>query len=129
MLKRCTKDLSNQSKEKKLKVPLVNLYLNMAELMQINEPILSRVFRDHENPMDTFNDEQLILNYRFDRQSIHELSDHLELDHSTFHSCALPAVLQLSIALWFYATGLFQSVIGEVFHVHKSTVCRVIHSF
>ena len=77
--------------------------------------------------MDTLNDEQLILNYRFDRQSIYELSDCLQLGHSTFRSCALPAVLQLLIALRFYATGSFQSVMGEVFHVHKSTVSRVIH--
>uniref|UniRef100_A0A3B3T239 DDE Tnp4 domain-containing protein n=1 Tax=Paramormyrops kingsleyae TaxID=1676925 RepID=A0A3B3T239_9TELE len=65
-----------------------------------------------ENPLDTLNDEQLILLYKFDRQSIYDLSD--------------PA-LQLMIALRFYATGSFQAVIGDVFHVHKSTVCRVIH--
>ena len=102
----------------------------MAEFMAINEEnerIPRRVFRDRENPMDTLNDEQLILHYRFDRQSIHNLSDRLELDHSTFRSCALPGFLQLMIALRFYATGSFQSVIGEVFHVHKATVCRVIH--
>nr|XP_023674188.1 putative nuclease HARBI1 [Paramormyrops kingsleyae] len=102
----------------------------MAEFMLIdneNERIPKRVFRDRENPLDTLNDEQLILLYKFDRQSIYDLSDRLQLDHSTNRSCALPAALQLMIALRFYATGSFQAVIGDVFHVHKSTVCRVIH--
>lgn len=76
--------------------------------------------------MEMLNDEQLILNDRFDRQSVHELSDRLELDHSTFRCCTLPPAQQLIIALRFYATGLFRSVTGEIFHVHKSKVCRVI---
>ncbi len=47
----------------------------MATFMLINEHILIRVFCDWENPTDTLNDEQLILHYRFDGQSIHDLSD------------------------------------------------------
>lgn len=33
---------------------------------------------------------------------------------------------QLLMALRFYATGSFQLVIGDVFNVHKSTICRVV---
>lgn len=77
--------------------------------------------------MDTLNDQQLRLHYRFGRQSIYDLSDRLDLDHPTFRSSALPAFLQLMIALRFYATGSFQSVLAEVFQIHRSTVCRVVH--
>ncbi len=68
--------------------------------------------------MDALNDEQLILHYR---QSIHDSSDRLELDHSTFRSCALRASLQLMIALQFYGTGSrrgisYPQVNGELHH-------------
>ena len=33
---------------------------------------------------------------------------------------------QLLIALRFYATGCFQLVDGDLFGVHKSTVCRIV---
>lgn len=42
---------------------------------------------------------------QFDQQSIYDFSNHLKLDPSTFCSCALPAVLQLRIALRFYVTS------------------------
>lgn len=34
---------------------------------------------------------------------------------------------QLLITLRFYATGTFQIVIGDLFNVHNSTVCKIIH--
>ena len=61
--------------------------------------------------MDMFNDKQQILNYRFDKHSIYDLSDCLKLDHSTFCSCALSAVLQLMIVLQLCPAGSFHSAI------------------
>ncbi len=61
----------------------------MAEFMAINDEnnhMPRRVFRNRENPMFTVNEEQLILHYRSDRQSIYDLSDRLELDQSTFRN-------------------------------------------
>lgn len=34
---------------------------------------------------------------------------------------------QLLVALRFYATGTFQLVIGDLFNVNQSTICRTIH--
>jgi nuclease HARBI1 len=34
---------------------------------------------------------------------------------------------QLLVTLRFYATGTFQLVVGDTFHVDKSTVCRTVH--
>ena len=39
---------------------------------------------------------------------------------------AVPPLQQLLIALRFYATGCFQLVDGDLFGVHKSTVCRIV---
>ena len=36
-------------------------------------------------------------------------------------------MLQLVIALRYYATGCFQLVVADLTQVHKSTVCRAIH--
>lgn len=86
-----------------------------------------RVFRERRNPLDTLGDEQFIAQYKFDRQSVYELAERLQLGHSTFRSCAIPSVLQLLITLRYYATGTFQSVIADGFNIHKSTVCRTVH--
>ncbi|XP_067272573.1 putative nuclease HARBI1 [Pseudorasbora parva] len=88
-----------------------------------------RIFRDRENPLDHLSDEKLLREYRFDRRGIYEIANKLEgdLDHVTQRNHSLPSVLQLLIALRFFATGSFQSVVGDVFHVHKSSVSRVIH--
>lgn len=66
--------------------------------------------------MDMLNDEQLILCFKFYHKSVCD-HDCLGLNHLTFQHCTLPVSLQLIIALWFYATGSYQSVIGEVFYV------------
>ena len=42
----------------------------MAEFMAIQEEeIPRRIFRDRQNPLDMFNDAQLLSEYRFDRES------------------------------------------------------------
>uniref|UniRef100_A0A8C1LR86 DDE Tnp4 domain-containing protein n=1 Tax=Cyprinus carpio TaxID=7962 RepID=A0A8C1LR86_CYPCA len=52
--------------------------------------------------------------------------DH-DIEHQTQRSYAIPALLQVLIALRFFACGTFHSVIANVFKVHKSTVCRTVH--
>ena len=102
----------------------------MAEFMAIEEEeIPRRIFRDRQNPLDIYNDAQLLSEYRFDRESLFKITSKLEpdLDHQTRRNHALPAVQQVLIALRFFACGTFQSVVGDVFNVHKSTVCRVVH--
>uniref|UniRef100_A0A8C1LQH5 DDE Tnp4 domain-containing protein n=1 Tax=Cyprinus carpio TaxID=7962 RepID=A0A8C1LQH5_CYPCA len=47
--------------------------------------------------------------------------DH-DIEHQTQRSYAIPALLQVLIALRFFACGTFHSVIANVFKVHKSTV-------
>lgn len=47
------------------------------------------MFNDPENAVDPLKDEQFILNYRFNWQSVYDLSDCLELDHNPFlHLCS-----------------------------------------
>lgn len=102
----------------------------MADLVLIEEEeIPRRVFNDRNNPLETMNATQLLREYRFDRQSILRLTATLEhdIEHQTRRSYAIPALLQVLIALRFFACGTFHSVIANVFKVHKSTVCRTVH--
>lgn len=59
---------------------------------------------------------------------IYELvnSAHIGLEYATKRNHALTAAQQLIIALRFFASGLFQQVIGDTINVKKHTVCRTI---
>lgn len=50
-----------------------------------------------------------------------------KLEHGTNRKADLTPMNQLLVTLRFYATGTFQLVVGDTFHVDKSTVCRTVH--
>lgn len=50
-----------------------------------------------------------------------------ELEYESDRNDSLTPMNQLLIALRFYATGTLQLVVGDLFAVHKSTVCRAVH--
>lgn len=50
-----------------------------------------------------------------------------ELEYQTDKNDSISPMNQLLITLRFYATGTFQLVIGDLFDIHKSTVCRIVH--
>ena len=87
-----------------------------------------RVVRDRTNPLDVYNDEELIQRFRFSRVEIfslvNELSD--DLSFQTDRNAVLTPTLQLLLALLFYANGAFQNTMVDMIGVHKSTACRVI---
>ena len=87
-----------------------------------------RIIRDRINPLDIYNDEELIERFRFCRRDLYELVDELspDLEFVSDHNAALPPTLQLLIALRFYANGAFQNTVGDMIGVHKSTACRAI---
>jgi hypothetical protein len=88
-----------------------------------------RVFRDRENPIDYFNDDQLYVRYRFGRRNILFILSLIEnrVAHFTKRSMALPALFQFLICLRFLGCGSFLTVIGDTIpRVSKSTVCRCV---
>ena len=88
-----------------------------------------RRFRD---PLDLLHidDEHLLRYFRLPREEIVHLCQELgpTIGRRTRRSHALPVEGQLLIALRFYASGSFQSVIGDATRVHQSSVSRVIDS-
>ncbi|XP_060556908.1 putative nuclease HARBI1 [Ruditapes philippinarum] len=87
-----------------------------------------RVFRDRENPLDFMDDVDLIKKYRMNRNAIYDLCEALnnDLSRPTKRSNALPVSLQVLMALRYYATGSFQSVVGDGYSVSSMSVSRCV---
>ncbi|CAC5403276.1 HARBI1 [Mytilus coruscus] len=88
------------------------------------------VFRDRTNPLDLYDDLELVKRFRFDRQTILQIADLLQedLESSTLRNHAIPPVMKVLIALRFYASGSFQNIIADTFNIDQSTFSRTTHS-
>uniref|UniRef100_A0A914WLI2 Putative nuclease HARBI1 n=1 Tax=Plectus sambesii TaxID=2011161 RepID=A0A914WLI2_9BILA len=76
-----------------------------------------------------YDDLNLYLRFRFDRQGIIDLAAMLapSLTSHTTKGRPIPPVAQVLIALRFYASGSFQAVAGDSVQVSQPTVSRIIH--
>ena len=111
--------------------PRANHLFKMALILHILrqrnrvDNILRRLFRDRNNPLDYLSDEYIVKNYRLDRESIyrHSIWQDLEQDLLRFtnRSHSTPVSLQVMIALRYYASGSYLSVIGDA---HVLIRCR-----
>ncbi|XP_033759136.1 putative nuclease HARBI1 [Pecten maximus] len=104
------------------------ILMNLHVLLDGDEAIPHRLFRDRQNPLDFLSDQAIINDYRLDRESIYELCGLLQnnLIRTTKRNMALPVSLQAMIALRYYASGSYMSVIGDAHGVSKMTVSRAI---
>lgn len=86
-----------------------------------------RVFRDPLDPL-AVSDEHLLRYYRFPRRELQWLCDVLEphIGPVTRRSHAVPCHTQVLVALRFYASGSFQSVLGDSSHLSQASVSRII---
>ena len=88
-----------------------------------------RIFRDKTHPLDTYTDEEIRCRYRLSREMIMNLHNMIaDLEPHTQRNHAIPAINQIFCALRYYAMESYQSVVGDSFGVHRSTVSRIIAS-
>ena len=87
-----------------------------------------RIVRERVDPLELYDDVDLVKRFRFRRRDIefilHEIEG--ELQHRSERNSALPPSLQLLLALRFFASGSFQNVVGDSIHVSAPTVCRAV---
>ena len=83
------------------------------------------LFRDRTNPLDFLSDQQIIRNYRLDREGIYTLCDELREDLEK--SAKRSRSLQIMIALRYYSNGSYMNVIGDAHGVRKMSVSRCIN--
>ncbi|CAN7949970.1 unnamed protein product, partial [Ixodes pacificus] len=87
-----------------------------------------RVFRTRRT-LETIADHHLERYYRLPRPAVQRLCDALApaLRRPTARSCSLPVDAQVLLALRFYASGSFQSVVGDVANMSQSSSSRIIN--
>ncbi|XP_060083823.1 putative nuclease HARBI1 [Ylistrum balloti] len=97
-------------------------------LFQENRDVPRRLFGDRQNSLDFLSDQAIVNDYRLDRESIFEICNLLQNDISriTRRSRALPVSLQTMVALRYYASGSYMSVIGDAHGVSKMAVSRAV---
>ena len=85
-----------------------------------------RIFRDRNNPLDYLPEEDSIQKYRLTRKLILQVCVMVrdDIDRPTNRSSPLSVSLQVMVALRFYATGTFQSVVGDIHMISKASVSR-----
>ncbi|KAG0419614.1 hypothetical protein HPB47_003973 [Ixodes persulcatus] len=88
-----------------------------------------RVFRTPRT-LDTIADNHLARYYRLPRPAMERLCAALApaLRRPTARNCALPVDAQVLLALRFYASGSFQSVVGDVANMSQTSASRIINS-
>jgi hypothetical protein len=87
-----------------------------------------RIFRDRTHPLEVFDDAKVYKKFRFPREAIYELTDEIEqeITYPAQRKGCLTPVLQVLLALRFYANGSFQHVVADLIGVDQSTVCRTV---
>ena len=86
-----------------------------------------RVFRDLNDPLDCYDDLELVQRFRFSRSSISKFTDFIDV-HLNFSQCsrAAPLHLQVCVALQFFASGTFQIICGDGSNVRQPSASRYI---
>ena len=88
----------------------------------------NKVFRDRTNPLESYDDFELYQKFRFRREDILEIVEEVREDLLFPNRLgATDPLLQVLIALRFYATGTFHDMCGELVGVSKATANRLIN--
>ncbi|KAG0431024.1 hypothetical protein HPB47_022164 [Ixodes persulcatus] len=86
------------------------------------------VVRPRDDPFYRYDDVDFITRFRLSKDATIRLLSGIEhvIAFDGLRNCPLSPINQLLAALRFYAAGTFQVVLGDLWGVHKSTVCRVV---
>lgn len=87
-----------------------------------------RIFRDRLHPLDEYNDKEMFKKYRFTREGVIQIIELLqgELQHETMRSNALPASLQVFVALRFYGSGSVMDATSTIHGISNATTSRTV---
>lgn len=87
-----------------------------------------RIFKDHLNPLEVYNHQEIKDLFRFERENILNLVNSMleDLRHPTGRNCALSPLQQVCIGLRFYATGCMQLSLAAWINIDQSTVSRTV---
>ena len=93
-----------------------------------NEDVPRKYLADVQNPFTKCNDAEFLERFRFTKNAVLELYQIIKYDPLLdVRSHALHPLLQLTVALRFFATGNFQVTDGDLVGVSRHTARRSIH--
>ncbi|XP_061174870.1 putative nuclease HARBI1 [Saccostrea echinata] len=97
-------------------------------MQNIRQERIPRRLQDRSNPLESLTEEEIFMRYRFKSVTIFFICSLIEnqLEHPTKRSSALPPLLQVLLALRFFATGAFYQLIGDSLAISKSTTGRAV---
>ena len=88
-----------------------------------------RVFRDRSDPLDFYDDLELVQRFRFSRSAILKITELIQNHlNSTDRSHAAHPHVQVCVALQFLASVTFQIICGDGVHVSQPSACRYIRT-
>ncbi|XP_049864948.1 putative nuclease HARBI1 [Pectinophora gossypiella] len=87
-----------------------------------------KYIRDAQNPLECYDEEQFQKRFRFRKDTVvHMILPLIGLQSNvTNKGLPLPPILQLLIALRFYATGNFQIVCGDLHKISQPVVSKIV---
>ena len=82
------------------------------------------MFRDRNDPLELYNDLELVQRFRFSRSAILRITEFIfDRLNSTDRSHAAHPHVQVCVALQFFASGTFQIICGDGVHVSQPSAC------
>ena len=103
--------------------------MDAVENIEIVETPSLRVFRDCTNPFEMCSEEEFKQRFRFKKQIVHLLLHVIssDLEHGLpNNNNFIPPILQIAVALRFYATVHFRITDGYLISISQPSVCRII---
>ena len=103
-------------------------YLRFKEIQQIinyqRALKRERIFKNRIDPLEIYSDFEFKSRFRLNKTSFQKLAELLRdrSERPTERSQSLPVDLQVAAALRFYATGAYQTFVGDSLGLHKSTI-------
>lgn len=91
----------------------------------------NRIFQDHMNPMENYNEEQFRARFRFSKEAVRDVilpALFADLARPTTRNQALTPIQQLCTALRFYACGSYMRILGDTMGLHSTTVSKVVRN-
>ncbi|XP_062552994.1 putative nuclease HARBI1 [Armigeres subalbatus] len=94
----------------------------------IPEEPKKRRTRERHDFFAMYDDSDFEARFRLTKEMSRELAGLLEssLDHSTARNMPVPVNIQVLLALRYYATGSFETVVGDLEGIHQTTVGRIV---
>ena len=100
----------------------------LCERLRQRREHVERIIPDHQNPFEVYSPQEVRVRYRFFPDTIMFIARAIgaDLQRLTDKSSAIPVVIQLCVALRFFATGSFFIIVGDCVRLSKSAAYRAV---